>query len=612
MSILIEKRQLLGYWLAGLLYLIHLQTSSYAQSRLSPSDTTGALFLDQFQASHLRQWQPTTDYIVESNILQISPQSSSPAHLYSSTLPKAGMQYEIGFTSTMPLTSANYFRFYLSVNKPSASLAHQGYHLQVDGTADQHVYKLYRQNGASRIIIFQSIPLPNEKEHLSAQVIITRDQNGIWRIAVKEYEQKSFRTLLNNNGQPQVKDMLYKLQPDFGIAAYFTPMRHSSLRFHYILLKAYASTDQLSIKRSAILNPYTISLLFSAPLDTVFMSQHSNYSFSPLKEIRDVTTQDSIVYLHLKDSLAKETFQININKGALFTGQQITLDTAIVLSYIPAYQAQQHDIIINEILFNPKPGGVDFVEIYNNSKEDINLQGWKIGKYTISDSAHSFPSGHYRLLTTNSIIVKQHYPAADLNNFMQLRALPAYNNISGVVLLRKNDLTVDSLYYTENMHSPFITNKKGISLERQHYKEDTNTPGNFRSAATSAEGATPGYQNSRYSDKIFKKNYFFLSSRTFSPDGDSFEDLLLINYEIQVENAMISLSIVNDRGHMINRLIRNKSIGSSGQITWDGRTENGSPAPPGIYLYIVELYDNQGFNRTFRGSFVLASPASHY
>ncbi|MGJ1264088.1 gliding motility-associated C-terminal domain-containing protein [Sphingobacterium spiritivorum] len=103
-----------------------------------------------------------------------------------------------------------------------------------------------------------------------------------------------------------------------------------------------------------------------------------------------------------------------------------------------------------------------------------------------------------------------------------------------------------------------------------------------------------------------------MSSRTFSPDGDSFEDLLLINYEIQVENAMISLSIVNDRGHMINRLIRNKSIGSSGQITWDGRTENGSPAPPGIYLYIVELYDNQGFKRTFRGSFVLASPASHY
>ncbi|MGJ1433342.1 lamin tail domain-containing protein [Sphingobacterium spiritivorum] len=612
MSVLIEKRQLLCYWLAGLLHLLTPQVSLHAQNTLLPSDTLGVLFMDKFQAGQLHQWQPTRDYFVEDNILRISPQSSSPAYLHSSILPKAGMQYEIGFTSTTALSSANYFRFYLSVNKPSTHQPHEGYHLQVDGTSDYHFYKLYRQNGNSRMIIFQSTPLVNEKEHLSAQVMITCDQNGIWRIAVKEYEQKSFLTLLNTAGQAQVKDNVYKLQTDFGLASYFTATRRSSLRFHYILLKAYSSTDQLSVKRASILNPKTISILFSDPLDTATMSEQSNYFISPPKKIENITSQDSIVYLHLKDSLVKETFQINIRKAVLFTGDQIALDTTITLSHTLPYKPHPQDIIINEILFNPKPGGVDFVEIYNNSIEDINLQNWKIGKYNIADTVHYFPAGHYRLLTTNGTIVKQHYPATDLNNLIQLRTLPAYTNISGVVTLRYQEQIIDSLFYTENMHSPFITNKRGISLERQQYKEDTNTPGNFRSSATSAEGATPGYQNSRYSDKIFKKNNFFLTSRTFSPDGDSFEDLLFINYEIQVENAMISLSIVNDRGHMINRLIRNKSIGSSGQITWDGRTENGSPAPPGIYLYIVELYDNQGFNRTFRGSFVLASATSHY
>lgn len=264
-----------------------------------------------------------------------------------------------------------------------------------------------------------------------------------------------------------------------------------------------------------------------------------------------------------------------------------------------------NDVVINEILFNPKPGGVDFVELLNQSDRSINLQGWTLGNRLISSEPLILQPQQHLAISTSSATLLQHYPSVEQHKLHQVPSLPAYPNKQGYVMLYAGTMLMDSLYYNESMHSPLLKNIKGISLERQSPQRPSNEAGNFRSASTISGGATPGYKNSTHSTINEKNNLFFLSSKTMSPDGDSFEDYLEINYELSDSNYMINVDIYSDKGTLVNRLIRQQSAGMRGKITWDGRSENGHLCSPGIYICLMEVYDDKGHREVVKEAFVL-------
>jgi len=275
---------------------------------------------------------------------------------------------------------------------------------------------------------------------------------------------------------------------------------------------------------------------------------------------------------------------------------------------VPLFQSSPvgyNDLVINEILFNPKKDGVDFVELYNRSDKTLNLQGWLLGNRLITNTLHLFPPGEYRVLTTDPDRVTEHYPSAATGNFIRMPALPPYANERGQVVLKAGATTVDSLFYLSGMHQPFLADVKGISLERQNADADTHEPGNFSSASTLAGGATPGYENSIREDETVSENELSLDSRTFSPNGDGFEDLLLVRYAFREANTMLSLTVFDDKGRTVNRLVRQKSAGRSGMLSWDGTDEKGQPCPGGIYIVQGEIYTDKGYRRSFRESCVL-------
>jgi len=303
---------------------------------------------------------------------------------------------------------------------------------------------------------------------------------------------------------------------------------------------------------------------------------------------------------------SNEPYELSL-ENALFCEQQLNLKKTIFIADEIAY----NDVVINEVLFNPRADGADFVEIYNRSNAIINLQNWFLGNRIISDQLHLFRPKEFRVLTNDRANILLNYPSAVQENIIEM-SIPRYGNEQGIVTLFNAKTLIDSLYYTSAMHHPFLQNPKGISLERKDADSPTNMPNAFTSAATLSEGATPGYQNSKNKDAIAASNNFVLTSKTFSPDGDAHEDVLEIKYKLDDNNYMINFSVFNDAGNLINRLIRNQSINSEGVLYWDGNAENNQPAKAGIYLYYIELYTAEGYFKTFKNSFFLVRSARGY
>lgn len=322
------------------------------------------------------------------------------------------------------------------------------------------------------------------------------------------------------------------------------------------------------------------------------------------------TTPDHISYSSSGDSLYLyflDNFELNTLYNLHIYPVQWCAQT-LSIGATPLFQqgpTEANDIVINEILFNPRDGGVDFVELYNRRPYPINLQGWRLGSREISTKMLLVQPQQYLALSTDSSVLHRQYPTADTQYFHNVPSLPAYPNEQGNVLLFAGDILIDSLYYNASMHQSFLKNVKGISLERQSPDRPTNEKGNFNSAATWGGGATPGYKNSIQNEVFSKKNNFFLTSKTVSPDGDSYEDFLEIHYDLNEPDYIMNLTIYTDKGSLVNRLIRQQSVGSSGKITWDCRTEKGQLSRPGIYTYHIEVYRNNGHREAQKGAFVI-------
>ncbi len=274
------------------------------------------------------------------------------------------------------------------------------------------------------------------------------------------------------------------------------------------------------------------------------------------------------------------------------------------------------EILINEILSNPKPDGVEFVELYNHSDKTFDLQMLYLASVSSSGQVAThrqvatkytlFHPYTYIVLTTRPDVVKEHYPEAVEHAFVPMASLPAFPNAEGGVVILSKGRVIDSLRYSASMHSNFIVDPKGVSLEREAFHVPTNAIGNFRSASTVVGGATPGYQNSRVSHGEQQEG-LYLSSRTFSPDNDGFEDVLEINYHFEQDGMMANVDIYSDKGVLVRRLVRNQSLATKGVVEWDGVADSGRQMPIGIYLALIEIYHADGTRKLYRKSFVLAS-----
>ncbi len=227
-------------------------------------------------------------------------------------------------------------------------------------------------------------------------------------------------------------------------------------------------------------------------------------------------------------------------------------------------------VVINEVMYKDT---VEWVEIYNNTETEINLQGFKL-KDASTHSSGLFPdvylnSHGYMVITGDSSLLKTRFP--DVENFIQVENFPTLNNnYDDVIIFDANGDVVDSLHYSSSWGGG-----EGISLERISPMIATNLRENWGGSRASS-GATPGKLNSLSQFKVQSK-MMQLSSKVFSPDRGNF----VIKLNVKPSDRVI-LYIFDLRGRLVRRLID----GESGVYiaSWDGKNRWGGTVQKGLYI----------------------------
>ena len=280
---------------------------------------------------------------------------------------------------------------------------------------------------------------------------------------------------------------------------------------------------------------------------------------------------------------------------------------------------EEGDLLINEILFNPKPGGVDYLEIYNASNKEISTQGLFIGNISsggLNDSEallinHIIQPNEFIVCTPNPTAVSEQYfvktPALLFKNI-----LPNFGDEEGNVTLYRTDpaagkeLIIDAFDYNEDFHAKLIKDPEGISLERIRFDQSTNQASNWHSASKPSGFGTPTALNSQHMHDKLGGSEFELSPRTFSPDGDGRDDFLFINYSFEQPGFIGNIKIFDAAGRMVKYLWNNVPLSASGFLKWDGDTDSNEKAPIGIYIVWIQAFHPDGQVQKWKDTCVLA------
>ncbi|MBA2407338.1 MAG: lamin tail domain-containing protein [Chitinophagales bacterium] len=348
-----------------------------------------------------------------------------------------------------------------------------------------------------------------------------------------------------------------------------------------------------------------IQLIFNESLDSVAATDVSHYVIEPSLNIVSAAISDSdltIVELTISTAIDSNVVYTIIATGISDCSGNVATTSDSIQFALPS-PAISGEILLNEILFNPKFDGYDYVEIYNNSDKVFDLKDWQLANAdeydsltslnTIIEDQYLFFPEQYLVLTENATAIKQQYYAANPDWFIEMN-LPSLNDDEGtIIILNTAGERIDQLHYSESWQFPLIDEPDGVALERISFDAPTQDALNWHSAASTVGYGTPSYENSQHVEPL-AQNEISIEPKVFSPDQDGYNDVVAINYQFSQPGFIGNVKIFNSRGTQIRDLVHNALLPSSGTFIWDGITDANDRAPIGIYIILTEIFDLSG------------------
>ena len=490
-------------------------------------------------------------------------------------------------------------------------------------------------DGSSALILGDIILLP-------AEFLIVTSNSSLFSTNLKSYGSLNFPSLNNSDDHLILKDSRGKTidslhystdwyrnnqkkeggwslelidpENDCAEAENWIASEHSSGGTPGVQNSVFANKPDLSgpVLQSAIPgSPHIIQLLFNEKLQAEIPSP-DNFVIDPVVMVKSASFTNAS-HLELLIELTSEltagiSYSLTVNSIADCAGNWISDASNNIIFGVPE-EPVSSDILINEILFDPRPACVDFIEIVNASKKFFNLKNWMIGNFeddtianalVISGKDLLLAPGEYLALTEDLDALKGDYPSAHEQNIFEVDDMPTLNDDAGSIAIATSyGMLVDYFIYSKSQHSIFIKDPEGVSLERIALNIPTNDIQNWKSSSTMSDNATPGYLNSNSrNDLDVNVEPIRIEPEVFIPLNGQ-PDFVRIHYDFDRGGYIANVMVLDAQGHPVKHLANNEILGTQGTFRWDGDRDDGDKIRVGYYLVLFEVFDSAGDVRKF-------------
>lgn len=499
-------------------------------------------------------------------------------------------------------SSSNRFWFYSCADTIQPDLIN-GFAVGVNISGSSDLLELWRiRNGKADSLIIES-DLDWNASTLAA-IDVKRTAKGAWTLQYQKLGDAKSKLFSG-------ADATTFSFTNIGLLFNFTTTRAGQLWFDDLLVTKHLA--QLFVEKLTLTNSHTIRLTFNNTIGISYI-RTSNFSLAdennqpiPITSASAINGDNRSVDVTFGKTAGSE-LSLKVSGITDLSGKAMQPD---VLSFSYALPPEKGSVLINEVLFNPLPGGSDFVELVNVSGVPVAINQLKLATrndlgelkqiYPVSSGKRILQSGEYLVCTKDVSAVMAQYPNNRAESFVDMSSFPSFSDDAGTVVLLNASLEViDEFSYTAKMHSSFLGNEEGVSLERISLEKPTADPTNWQSAAESAEFATPGLPNSQTRNEAEVKNEITCEPQAFSRNGDGYNDELIIRFQFDKPGYIANVRIFDAVGRLITHLIKNQSLSQGGSWTWDGKNQSGQKQTIGVYIVLVELFDSEGHQKMFK------------
>jgi hypothetical protein len=377
-----------------------------------------------------------------------------------------------------------------------------------------------------------------------------------------------------------------------------------------------------ALVRTYMIDSITLVAVFDESLDSTQAASTASYMVDggmgiPVTARPGSPLFDEVTLQLSKPLQANTVYQLTVKNISDCTGNSIGIMNKAKVGW--PQPANHFDIVINELLFNPPPGGYDYVELYNRSSKVIDLKQLYIanrsatGNLTniksISENSRLMYPGEYMVITENTQWAQQHFLVRDRSPFTALTAMPSMPDDKGsIVIANSQGAIMDELQYDAQWHFALVDHEAGIALERINYNDSTRQSNNWTSAASTANYGTPGYQNSQFSADWQTRGQIAVIPNVFSPDNNGFDDFAMLQYQMTEPGYVANITIFDASGRLVRYLTKNAILGIRGQFKWDGLDNKLNKLSMGTYIILTEIFNLQGKTKRFKHAVTLARP----